>query len=51
MTAAQPEYRHIGLKVLAERLPDLQIIEPERVSITGTVLRGPKALPVRFGRH
>lgn len=38
----------VSLKVLAERLPDLQIVEPEKVSIAGTVLRGPKALPVRF---
>jgi len=41
----------VSLKVLSERLPDMQIVEPEKVSITGTVLRGPKALPVRFGRH
>jgi cytochrome P450 len=41
----------VSLKVLAERLPDMQIVEPENVRITGTVLRGPKALPVRFGKH
>ena len=41
----------VSLKVLSERLPDLQIVEPEQVSITGTVLRGPKSLPVRFARR
>ena len=36
----------VSLRVLAERLPDL---EPAGdVEIGGTVLRGPKALPVRF---
>jgi cytochrome P450 len=41
----------VSLKVLAERFPDMQVVEPEKVSIAGTVLRGPKSLPVRFGRH
>jgi cytochrome P450 len=41
----------VSLKVLCERLPDLQIVGPDNVSITGTVLRGPKSLPVRFGKH
>jgi len=41
----------VSLKVLSERLPDLQIVDPGKVSITGTVLRGPKSLPVRFGKH
>lgn len=40
----------VSLKVLGERLPDMQLVEPEQVSITGTVLRGPKSLPIRFGR-
>ncbi len=41
----------VSLKVLSERLPDMQIVDPGKVSITGTVLRGPKALPVRFGKR
>ena len=41
----------VSLKVLAERLPDLALVDPGTVSIAGTVLRGPKSLPVRFGRH
>jgi cytochrome P450 len=38
----------VSLRVLAERLPDLELVDAERVRISGTVLRGPKALPVRF---
>jgi len=38
----------VSLSVLAERLPDLEIVDPEKVRITGTVLRGPTTLPVRF---
>ncbi len=38
----------VSLAVLAERLPDLALGDPARVGISGTVLRGPKALPVRF---
>ena len=38
----------VSLQVLSERLPDLELADPERVTIAGTVLRGPKALPVRF---
>jgi len=41
----------VSLKVLSERLPDLAIVDPEKVRITGTVLRGPKTLPVRFAKH
>lgn len=41
----------VSLKVLSERLPDMRLVDPEQVSITGTVLRGPKALPIRFGKH
>jgi cytochrome P450 len=41
----------VSLAVLAERLPDLEIVEPEKVRITGTVLRGPTTLPVRFTPH
>jgi cytochrome P450 len=38
----------VSLQVLSERLPDLELVDAERVTIAGTVLRGPKALPVRF---
>jgi len=38
----------VSLKVIAERLPDLELVDPESVTIAGTVLRGPKTLPVRF---
>jgi len=41
----------VSLAVLSERLPDLALVDPERVRISGTVLRGPKALPVRFRPH
>jgi cytochrome P450 len=39
----------VSLRVIAERLPDLELTDASRVRISGTVLRGPKALPVRFG--
>jgi cytochrome P450 len=39
----------VSLAVLAERLPDLELVAPEDVTIQGTVLRGPSSLPVRFG--
>src|SRR5262245_18726078 len=38
----------VSLQVISERLPDLELVDPGRVTIAGTVLRGPKALPVRF---
>ncbi|TFG93536.1 MAG: cytochrome P450, partial [Myxococcales bacterium] len=38
----------VSLQVISERLPDLELVEPERVKIAGTVLLGPKSLPVRF---
>ena len=38
----------VSLRVLAERLPDLELADPTGVGIAGTVLRGPKRLPVRF---
>ena len=38
----------VSLRVLAERLPDMELADAARVRISGTVLRGPKALPVRF---
>ena len=38
----------VSLSVLALRLPELRLSDPERVGISGTVLRGPKALPVRW---
>jgi cytochrome P450 len=38
----------VSLRVLAERLPELELADASRVRISGTVLRGPKALPVRF---
>jgi cytochrome P450 len=41
----------VSLAVISERLPDLELVDPERVRISGTVLRGPKALPVRFRPH
>ena len=41
----------VSLQVFAERLPDLELTDPEKVGISGTVLRGPKALPVRFDAH
>lgn len=39
----------VSLRVLAERLPDLALETPSATRIEGTVLRGPTALPVRFG--
>ena len=41
----------VSLRVVAERLPDLELVDPERVRIAGTVLRGPEALPVRVRAH
>ena len=38
----------VSLRVLAERLPDLELAAPETTRIEGTVLRGPTALPVTF---
>jgi len=38
----------VSLQVIAERLPDLELVDPGSVTIAGTVLRGPKTLPVRF---
>ncbi|MHA7836768.1 MAG: cytochrome P450 [bacterium] len=38
----------VSLRIFAERLPDLELQDPESVRITGTVLRGPQSLPVRF---
>jgi cytochrome P450 len=38
----------VSLRVISQRLPDLELEDPGRVRISGTVLRGPKALPVRF---
>jgi cytochrome P450 len=38
----------VSLQVLAQRLPDMELVDPERVTVAGTVLRGPKALPVRL---
>jgi cytochrome P450 len=38
----------VSLRVVAERLPDLELSDPSGVGIAGTVLRGPKRLPVRF---
>jgi len=38
----------VSLRVLAERLPDLKLAEGAEVGIQGTVLRGPKALPIEF---
>ncbi|MEZ4356508.1 MAG: cytochrome P450 [Myxococcota bacterium] len=41
----------VSLKVIAERLPDLELVDPDQVGIEGTVLRGPGRLPVRFGKR
>jgi cytochrome P450 len=38
----------VSLGVLIERLDELRLVEGERVAISGTVLRGPARLPVRF---
>jgi cytochrome P450 len=38
----------VTLRVLSERLSDLELADAPRVRLSGTVLRGPKALPVRF---
>ena len=38
----------VSLRVLSERLPDLELSDPAEVGISGTVLRGPTSLPVRF---
>ena len=38
----------VSLRVFAERLPDLELAGSDEVGIAGTVLRGPKQLPVRF---
>jgi cytochrome P450 len=38
----------VSLRVFAERLPDLELGDASLVGISGTVLRGPKSLPVRF---
>ncbi len=38
----------VSLLVLSQRLPDMELVDPEQVCISGTVLRGPKALPVRL---
>jgi cytochrome P450 len=38
----------VSLRVMAERLPDLELSDASGVGIAGTVLRGPKRLPVRF---
>ena len=41
----------VSLRVLAERLPDLELVHPAKVGIAGTVLRGPKSLPAHFAPH
>jgi cytochrome P450 len=38
----------VSLRVLAERLPDLELRADADVGIEGTVLRGPTTLPVQF---
>jgi cytochrome P450 len=40
----------VSLRVLAERLPDLELSPDAEVGIQGTVLRGPTSLPVFFAR-
>ncbi len=39
----------VALRILLERLPDIELAEPESVETVGGVLRGPRALPVVFG--
>ncbi|MBB84146.1 MAG: cytochrome P450 [Deltaproteobacteria bacterium] len=39
----------VSLRVLSERLPDMVFAEDADPAIQGTVLRGPKTLPVEFG--
>ena len=39
-----------ALEVLVDRLPGLRLADPGGTRIAGTVLRGPAALPVRFGQ-
>ena len=39
----------VALRPLLERLPDIRLEAPDAVEIVGGVLRGPRALPVRFG--
>lgn len=41
----------VSLRVLSERLPDLQFAEGADPGIQGTVLRGPQSLPVEFSNH
>lgn len=38
----------VSLRVLSERLPELELVTGVDVGIQGTVLRGPTTLPVRF---
>jgi cytochrome P450 len=38
----------VSLGVLLERLDDLRLVDPDAAAISGTVLRGPVRLPVRF---
>jgi cytochrome P450 len=38
----------VSLGVLLERLDELRLVDPGSVGISGTVLRGPTRLPVRF---
>jgi cytochrome P450 len=38
----------VSLRVLSERLPDMELVDSEQVGIQGTVLRGPQSLRVRF---
>ncbi len=35
-------------EVVAQRLPDMELVDPSATTISGTVLRGPERLPVRF---
>lgn len=38
----------VGLRVLAERLPRLALLDAEGCAPRGILLRGPTTLPVRF---
>lgn len=39
----------VALRVLLERLPNLELTEPDELRVAGTIMRGPERLPVRFG--
>jgi cytochrome P450 len=40
----------VATRVVFERCPNLRLVDPDSVEITGAVLRGPKSLPVTFDK-